>query len=367
MGNLGEGGATGMSGDPAAAPVVPAKLLLRALSGETLSLPPVWLMRQAGRYLPEYRALRQRVPGFLDLCFTPELACEATMQPVRRFGMDAAILFSDILVVAHGLGQKVEFREGEGPVLAPIRSSAGVRELSLDDFAARVAPVYETVARVATLLPAETTLIGFAGAPWTVASYMVEGGGSRDFAMVRRWAYTDPAGFGELIDRVTDATITYLRGQVVAGAEVVQLFDSWAGVLPEAAFRRWVIAPTQRITAALKETRPGLPIIGFPRGAGLMYRAYFSESGVSALGLDSTVPPSIARKTLQSIGPVQGNLDPLLLVAGGEAMASAVAVLRRALGEGPFIFNLGHGIVPETPVEHVAELVTSLRRPLETP
>jgi len=345
----------------------PSKPLLRALAGETMNLPPVWLMRQAGRYLPEYRELRQRVPGFLDLCFTPELACEATMQPVRRFGMDGAILFSDILVVAYGLGQAVSFREGEGPVLSPIRSAAEARALSLDDFPDRVAPVQETVARVATVLPAETALIGFAGAPWTVASYMVEGGTSRDFARVKGWAFTDPAGFAELIDRIVEATILYLSGQVAAGAEVVQLFDSWAGVLPEAAFRRWVIAPTRRITAALKETHPNLPIIGFPRGAGLMYRAYFSESGVDALGLDSMVPPEIARRTLQSIGPVQGNLDPLLLVAGGEAMATAVSAIRRCLAGGPFVFNLGHGIVPETPVEHVAELLGLLRRPLEAP
>ncbi|MGO8917081.1 MAG: uroporphyrinogen decarboxylase [Stellaceae bacterium] len=352
--------------DPAAAPSdKPGKPLLRALAGETLALPPVWLMRQAGRYLPEYRALRQRVPGFLDLCFTPDLACEATMQPVRRFGMDAAILFSDILVVAHGLGQAVSFREGEGPVLAPIRSADAARLLSLDDFPRRVAPVYDTVARVATLLPAETALIGFAGAPWTVASYMVEGGTSRDFAAVKGWAFADPEGFGGLIDRLVEATIVYLSGQVAAGAEVVQLFDSWAGVLPEAAFRRWVIAPTRRIVAALKETHPLLPVIGFPRGAGLMYRAYFSESGVDAVGLDSTVPLAIARKTLQSMGPVQGNLDPLLLVAGGAALTEGVTAIRRQLGEGPFVFNLGHGIVPETPVEHVGELVAALRRPLE--
>jgi uroporphyrinogen decarboxylase len=342
------------------------KLLLRALAGETLALPPVWLMRQAGRYLPEYRELRQRVSGFLDLCYRPELACEATMQPVRRFGMDAAILFSDILVVPHALGQKVDFREGEGPVLEPIRSSAEIEALSFAGFAERVAPVYDTVARVATVLPTETVLIGFAGAPWTVACYMVEGRSSRDFAVVKGWACGNADGFGALIERITEATIAYLRGQVAAGAEVVQLFDSWAGVLPEEPFRRWVIAPTRRIVAALRETYPRLPVIGFPRGAGLMYRAYFSETGVTALGLDSSVPAAVARKTLQSIGPVQGNLDPALLLVGGAAMASAVTALRRVLGEGPFVFNLGHGVLPETPPEHVAELVTSLRRPLES-
>jgi uroporphyrinogen decarboxylase len=339
------------------------KPLLRALRGEALAQPPVWLMRQAGRYLPEYRELRQRVPGFLDLCFTPVLAAEATLQPVRRFGMDAAILFSDILVVPHGLGQSVNFREGEGPALEPIRSASEARRLSLDDFTARVAPVYDTVARVATVLPAETALIGFAGAPWTVASYMVEGGASREFSAVKSWAFGDPKGFAELIDQLVEATIVYLCGQIAAGAEVVQLFDSWAGVLPEDEFRRWVIEPTRRIVAALRARYPAVPVIGFPRGAGLMYRAYFGETGAAALGLDSTVPPTIARKTLQSMGPVQGNLDPLLLLAGGEPMARAVAVIRRAFGEGPFVFNLGHGILPETPPEHVGELVALLRRP----
>jgi uroporphyrinogen decarboxylase len=342
------------------------KPLLRVLRGEILAQPPIWLMRQAGRYLPEYRELRQRVSGFLDLCFTPVLAAEATLQPVRRFGMDAAILFSDILVVPHGLGQSVSFRDGEGPILEPIRSASEARRLSVDDFAARVAPVYDTVARVATVLPAETALIGFAGAPWTVASYMVEGGSSRDFAAVKSWAFRDPEGFGELIDRLVEATIGYLSGQIAAGAEVVQLFDSWAGVLPEEGFRRWVIAPTRRIVAALRESHPGVPVIGFPRGAGLMYRAYFAETGVTALGLDSTVPAMIARKTLQSMGPVQGNLDPLLLVVGGEPMARAVASIRRAFGDGPFVFNLGHGIVPETPPEHVGELVALARRAAET-
>ena len=354
--------------EPGAEPAAPAgKALLRALAGEALKLPPVWLMRQAGRYLPEYRELRQRAPSFLDFCFSPELAAEATLQPIRRFGFDAAILFSDILVVAHGLGQEMVFREGEGPVLEPVRGASELRRLSLDELPARVAPVYETVDRVAGMLPPETALIGFAGSPWTVASYMVEGGGSRDFAQVKTWAFADPEGFGTLIDLLVEASVIYLSGQIAAGAEAVQLFDSWAGVLPEREFRRWVIAPTRRIVQALRKTHPKVPVIGFPRGAGLMYRAYFSETGVTALGLDPTVPPAIARKTLQSIGAVQGNLDPLLLVSGGAAMAESVTAIRRALGDGPFVFNLGHGIVPETPVEHVAELVALLRRPLEAP
>jgi len=318
-------------------------------------------MRQAGRYLPEYRELRQRVPNFLELCLTPELAAEATLQPLRRYALDAAILFSDILVVPHALGQGVRFQEGEGPVLEPVRSSEDAERLSLVGFADRVAPVFQTVERVASLVPAESALIGFAGAPWTVATYMVEGGSSRDFAKVKAWAIGDVTGFGALIDLLVEATVRYLEGQVAAGAEVVQIFDSWAGVLDEMSFRRWVIEPTRRIVATLREHHPGLPVIGFPRGAGLMYRSYFLETGVTALGLDTTVPPGVARKTLQSIGPVQGNLDPLLLVAGGEAMAAAAATILDAFAGGPFVFNLGHGIVPETPPEHVARLVELVR------
>jgi uroporphyrinogen decarboxylase len=343
------------------------KPLLRALRGETLARPPIWLMRQAGRYLPEYRELRQKAADFLELCFTPGLAAEATLQPIRRYALDAAILFSDILVVAHALGQSVSFREGEGPVLSPIRSAAELRQLSLNAVAERVAPVFATVERVAALLPREVALIGFAGSPWTVASYMVEGGGSRDFAAVKGWAFADPGGFAGLIDRLVEATVIYLTGQISAGAEVVQLFDSWAGVLPEAAFRRWVIEPTRRIVTALKEQFPRVPVIGFPRGAGLMYRAYFTETGVTALGLDATVPPAIARKTLQSLGPVQGNLDPLLLLTGGEAMAQGVRDILEAFCDGPFVFNLGHGILPGTPPEHVTELVEQVRRSVPSP
>jgi uroporphyrinogen decarboxylase len=339
------------------------KSFLRALAGETVSPPPLWLMRQAGRYLPEYRELRRKVPDFLDLCLTPELATEVTLQPIRRYGFDAAILFSDILVVPHALGQSVAYREGEGPILEPVRNVAAAQRLSLDGVASAVSPVFETVRRVIAGLPAGTALIGFAGAPWTVATYMVEGGSSRDFAAVKSWAFSDPEGFGQLMDHLVEATLVYLKGQVAAGAEALQLFDTWAGILPESAFRRWVIAPTRRLVVALRQQYPGLPIIGFPRGAGLMYRAYFLETGVTAIGLDATVPPAVAHKTLQGIGPVQGNLDPLLLTAGGAAMQQGIAEIRAALEDGPFVFNLGHGIRLETPIEHVAELVELVRRP----
>ena len=340
----------------------PAKALLRALRGETLRVPPVWLMRQAGRYLPEYRALRETVGDFLDLCLTPELAAEVTMQPLRRFALDAAILFSDILIVPYALGQPLEYRNGEGPVLEPVRSAADIGGLSDGDFGDRIAPVWRTVERVKELLGADTSLIGFAGAPWTVASYMVEGGSSRDFAVVKRWAFSDPEGFGALVDRLVDATIVYLDGQVVAGCEALQLFDSWAGVLPEAAFRRWVIEPTRKIVSALKRAHPEVPIIGYPRGAGLMYRAYQAETGVDTLGLDQTVPPDAARRTLQPFGPVQGNLDPLFLVEGGEPMAHATREVLAALGAGPFIFNLGHGVLPTTPPGHVQALIELVHR-----
>lgn len=339
------------------------KPILRALHGAALRCPPFWLMRQAGRYLPEYRAVRRKLGSFLDLCYTPELAAEVTLQPVRRFGMDAAILFSDILVVPQAMGQAVTFREGEGPVLEPVRSAAEAAELVPDEVVERLAPVYAAVRLVAADLPAHTALIGFAGGPWTVATYMVEGGTSRDFAKVKIWAFADPKGFAVLIDRLTEATIKHLSAQIEAGAEIIQIFDTWAGILPEAAFRRWVIEPTRRIVMALRQLHPQVPVIGFPRSAGLLYRAYFSETRVSALSIDGAVPVEIARKTLQSFGPVQGNLDPLLLVAGGAAMAEAVAEIRHCLEDGPFVFNLGHGILPETPVENVALLARLLRRP----
>lgn len=337
------------------------KPLLRALAGETLAVPPIWLMRQAGRYLREYRALREKAPNFLTFCLTPELAAEATLQPIRRFGFDAAIVFADILVVPHALGQRVAFREGEGPVLAALSGEADVRALEPERVAERTAPVQETLRLVRRVLAPTIALIGFAGAPWTVATYMVEGGSSRDFARTKRWASDDPAGFAGLIDCLVSATSSYLVGQIEAGAEVVQLFDSWAGVLPEPEFQRWVIEPTQRITRAVKRRHPDVPIIGFPRGAGALYERYAIEAGVDAVSLDAMVTLDWARERLQSRCPVQGNLDPQLLLAGGSAMVDATHAILAAFRGGPFVFNLGHGILPETPPDQVAELVKLVR------
>jgi uroporphyrinogen decarboxylase len=335
----------------------PLKPVLRALRGERLIETPIWLMRQAGRYLPEYRALRREARGFLDLCLSPDLAAEITLQPVRRFPLDAAILFSDILIVPHALGQPLDYREGEGPVLTPLRSREDLSRLDDSGFLERVRPVWGTVERVKSALDPAVALIGFAGAPWTVASYMVEGGSSRDFANVKHWAFSDRDGFGALIDRLVAATILYLDGQIRAGAEIIQLFDSWAGILPEPEFRRWVIAPTKAIVDAMRRSHPQVPIIGFPRGAGHLYEAYFAATGIDALGLDPTVPVEVARDVLQVKGPVQGNLDPLLLMVGGTAMAEATGHILDHLAHAPFLFNLGHGVLPTTPLGHVAALI----------
>jgi uroporphyrinogen decarboxylase len=340
------------------------KPLLRALAGETLATPPWWLMRQAGRYLPEYRQIRAKARDFVELCLTPALAAEVTLQPVRRYGMDGAILFSDILMLPHALGQRLAFREGEGPVLEPIEDHSGVARLDLAQVMPRLEPVLETVRRVRALLGAQTAMIGFAGSPWTVATYMVEGGASRDFRRVKSWAYYDLQGFDALIEVLVQGTIEYLAGQIEAGAELVQLFDSWAGILPEAAFARWVIAPTRRIVAALRQRFPGCPVIGFPRSAGLLYERYVLETGVDGIGLDTVVPAGYARDRLQARATVQGNLDPVLLIAGSAALEDAVSELRRTLGGGPYVFNLGHGVLPETPPENVAALARLLAEPI---
>jgi len=334
------------------------KPLLRALAGEVLARPPWWLMRQAGRYLPEYREVRAKAGDFVSLCLNPELASEVTLQPVRRFGMDAAILFSDILLVPWAFGQKLGFH-GDGPVLEAIGAVEDLTGLNAAGIVDRLSPVFETVRRVKAALPTQTALIGFAGAPWTVATYMVEGGTSRDFQKVRAWSYRDPEGFAALINLLAEATEAFLAVQIEAGVDVVQMFDSWAGVLSESGFRRWVLEPTSRIVSGLKHRFPQCRIIGFPRGAGLNYERYAAETGVDAVGLDTTVPLGFAGK-LQSLVVVQGNLDPMALVVGGKPLTEAVAKLRDALAGGPYVFNLGHGILPTTPPEHVAELARLL-------
>jgi uroporphyrinogen decarboxylase len=340
-----------------------SKPLLRALSGHTAKRPPWWLMRQAGRYLPEYRALRAQASDFVDFCLSPKLAAEATLQPIRRFGMDAAIVFADILLVPQAFGQRVEFGD-EGPSLDPIIDSAGVAGLRRQQ-SSSLGAVAETVQLCRAGLPPQVALIGFAGSPWTVATYMVEGGGSRDFRRVKEWSYRDPAGFSALIELIGDVTVAYLSGQIAAGADAVQLFDSWAGVLSEDGFERWVIEPTRRIVAALKQRFPAVPVIGFPRGAGLLYERYAAETLVDAVGIDTQVPVGFARERLQGRVAVQGNLDPVALLVGGAALLEEVRRIRRGLAGGPFVFNLGHGVLPQTPPENVAALARLLAEPVD--
>lgn len=334
--------------------------LLRALAGEALDKPPIWLMRQAGRYLPEYRAMRAQAGSFIDLCLAPKLATEVTLQPIRRYGFDAAILFSDILMVPYALGRPLRFEEGRGPVLEPVTTRSAIPGFDPDGFHNILAPVYETVERVRAALGPETALIGFAGSPWTVASYMVEGGSSRDFAALKLWAFRDPEGFASLIDVLVDATVEYLDRQIQAGAQVVKLFDSWAGAAPETLFERWVVQPTAAIVQRLRKRHPTVPVIGFARGAGVQTRGYGTASGVTALALDSSIPLAMAC-ALQAERPVQGNLDPIALVAGGDALAAETDRILEALSGEPFVFNLGHGIVPHTPPEHVVALVARVR------
>lgn len=337
------------------------KPILAALSGQAVRPAPVWLMRQAGRYLPEYRALRAREPDFLRFCLTPKLATEVTLQPIRRFGLDAAILFSDILVPPFALGHGVRFEEGAGPVLERVGERAQVEALDLRRAREVWAPVPDTVRRLRGALPPSVALIGFAGAPFTVAAYMVEGGGSRDFAEARRMAFAEPELFGALTARLEEATIDYLSAQAEAGAEALMLFDSWAGVLSPGQFRRWVIDPTARIAAALRARFPGVPVIGFPRGAGPMLVEYAEGAGVQAVGVDTAMPAAWAARALPAGMAGQGNIDPMALVAGGAALAEEVAALLRAVQGRPWIVNLGHGIVPQTPPEHVTALVELVR------
>jgi uroporphyrinogen decarboxylase len=339
----------------------PGKKLLRVLAGQRETIPPIWLMRQAGRYLPEYRAIREKAGGFLDLCFNPELAAQVTLQPVQRFGFDAAILFSDILVVPLALGRKVEFLVGEGPKLDPLGDASGLAMLrgSVDQNV--LAPIYETVRRVKSALDQKTALIGFCGAPWTVATYMVAGTATADQAPARLFAYRDPEAFEQLIDRLVEASIDYLVGQFNAGVEVVQIFDTWSGVLGPEQFERWCIAPTQKLVAGVRRQISGAKIIGFPRGAGAMALPYVEMTGVSAIGIDWVFERSIARDALQSRVPVQGNVDPLALLAGGAALDREVDEVMKELGDGPLIFNLGHGILPDTPIANVERMLKRVR------
>jgi uroporphyrinogen decarboxylase len=337
------------------------KPLLRVLAGHREAVPPVWMMRQAGRYLPEYRAVREKAGGFLDLCFNPKLAAEVTLQPVRRFGFDAAILFSDILVVPLALGRKVEFLVGEGPKLEPMADAAALAGMRETIDGKVLAPIYETVAQVKSALDDKTTLIGFCGAPWTVATYMVAGEATPDQAPARLFAYRNPENFARLIDCLAQGSIEYLVGQLKAGADVLQIFDTWAGVLGPDQFERWCIQPTQKIVAGVRAQIPNAKFIGFPRGVGAMALPYVEMTGVNAIGLDWTFEREIARDMLQSRVAVQGNVDPLALLAGGAALDREVEDVMTTLSGGPFIFNLGHGILPATPIAHVEQMLKRAR------
>jgi len=333
------------------------KSLLRALKGEPQDRVPIWLMRQAGRYLPEYMEVRSKAPDFLKFCYSPDMAVEVTLQPVRRFGLDGAIIFSDILVIPDALGQKVGFEPGRGPVLEALPGPEAIAALSREGLREDLAPVYQAIGEVSRNLPAEVTMIGFAGAPWTIASYMIEGGSSKDFAKLKSWAYGAPEGLARLFDLLVAAIADHLCAQIEAGAEVVQIFDSWAGVLPEQAFEAWSLRPISEIVSRVKGVHPGVPIIVFPNRAAFYYQRIASSSGADAVSIDATVPLEYARDVLQKAACVQGNLDPMLLVQGGEPMKREARRILDTLAGGPFVFNLGHGIVPQTPPDHVAALV----------
>ncbi len=337
------------------------KPLLRVLTGTCEPVPPIWLMRQAGRYLPEYRAIRLQAENFLDLCFDPKRAAEITLQPVRRFGFDAAILFSDILVVPHALGQQVTFEEGEGPRLAAFSDPSALKALNREIDQGQLEPVYETIARVKQQLPPTVALLGFCGAPWTLATYMIAGRGTVDQRPARLFAYEFPDAFAKLIDVLVEASASYLIRQFKAGVDAVQIFDSWAGVLPGDEFRKWCIEPCARIVDAVRKEVPGARIIGFPRGAGTEIGCYVDGIAVDAVGLDWTVELGFARDDIQTRRPVQGNLDPLALLVGGAALDRSIDAILEALSSGPFIFNLGHGVLPETPIAHVERLISRVR------
>jgi uroporphyrinogen decarboxylase len=337
------------------------KKLLNVLNGQREKIPPVWMMRQAGRYLPEYRATREQAGSFLDLCFNPQLAAEVTLQPIRRFHFDGAILFSDILVVPYALGRKVDFVAGEGPKLEPIEDAPTAQSIKREVDHGKLDPVYETIRRVKTELPADVTFLGFCGAPWTVATYMIAGHGTPDQEPARLFAYRHPDVFDDLLQILVKASAEYLIRQLKAGVDAVQIFDTWAGILPPEEFARWCIAPLRRIILSVRDEIPDAKIIGFPRGAGTMLERYVTELPVNAVGLDWMIDKAFARERIQKVKPVQGNLDPVALTAGGEALDRAVDDVMRAFSDGPFIFNLGHGITPQTPIAHVEQMLKRVR------
>jgi len=337
------------------------KPLLDVLGGKKLTPPPLWMMRQAGRYLPEYREVRAKAGSFLDLCFTPELAAEVTLQPIRRFAFDAAVIFSDILVIPYALGREVRFEVGEGPRLDPLDTPEKISTLSTEADFGKLQPVYEALRRVRRELADNVTLIGFCGAPWTVATYMVAGRGTPDQAAARMLAYRDPEAFSKIIDVLIENSIEYLVGQLRAGADCVQIFDTWAGVLPPREFLRWSIAPTARIVEGVRAKVPDAKIIGFPRGAGALLPAYIGATRVDAVSIDWTAEPSLIRERVQSRVAVQGNLDPLALISGGAALERGIDDVLSNYGQGRLIFNLGHGILPETPIAHVEQMVQRVR------
>lgn len=335
------------------------KKLIRVLNGERSDPPPIWMMRQAGRYLPEYRALRANAGSFWKMCMTPELASEITLQPIRRFGFDAAIIFSDILVVPAALGVPVEFEDGVGPRLKPVFTVDALVQ-NKAAWTEMLSPAYETLRRVRAGLSPETTLLGFAGAPWTLATYMAAGRGGDEQKAAKLWGYRDPKGFDELLDAIGECVAVHLTRQIEAGADAVQIFDSWASGLPDAQYQRWVIEPTRKIVAKIRTIHPKAKIIGFPRASTLKgYEDYVGEVGVDAISLDTAVPMAWAAKDLRLA--LQGNLDPIALIAGGDALARAVDNILDAMKDVPFVFNLGHGILPETPIEHVEQLIARVR------
>lgn len=337
------------------------KPLLASLRGNISPIPPVWLMRQAGRYLPEYREVRAKAGSFLDVCYTPSLAAEVTLQPIRRFGFDAAILFSDILVIPDALGVNLTFKEGEGPVLEKIVTEKDLQILNLTHVEKNLAPVYEAVSIISSKLPKNTTFIGFAGSPWTVATYMLEGKSSRDFILAKTMAYSNPSLLQHLIDLITEATIIHLSAQIKAGVEVIQLFDSWAGILTDQHFTRWVIEPTRKIVKKIRQLHPEIPIIGFPKGGALHYSDYVKEVGVDALGIDQYTPLTWVNETVPTHITIQGCLDPLLLLGEKAPLKERIHEIMHAFSARPFIFNLGHGILPSTPIENVEFMLKTIR------